>query len=66
MKEKIKKTAKDNMTQIICLLKKSPAFSSVVKDFIVTSPAKIIGIIKKTSSQSILLRAFSAIPVLKF
>ena len=60
IKEKIKKTAKDIRIQIICLLKKSPAFSSGVKDFIVTSPAKIIGIIKATSNQSILLRAFSA------
>src|SRR3989339_1548554 len=45
IKEKIKKTAKDMKTQIICLLKKSPPLSSVAKDFIVTNPAKIIGII---------------------
>lgn len=62
IKEKIKKTAKDITTQITCLLKKSPVTSSGAKDFIVTNPAATIGKMKQTSSQSILLSAFSAIP----
>jgi len=66
IKEKRKNTAKDRITQIICLPKKLSVDSSGVKDFIVTSPAPIIGIIKKTNNQSILLIAFSTIPVLKF
>src|ERR1035437_4105207 len=61
IKEKIKKTANDSIIQIIFLLKKPPAFSVEEKLFIVTSPAATIGRIKKTSIQSILLRAFSAI-----
>jgi len=65
MKEKIKKTAKDSKTQIICLLKKLPASSVGANDFIVTRPAKIIGTIKKTKNQSILLRVFNAFSVIK-
>ena len=52
---------KDKRIQMICLPKKSPAASSEVKDFIVTNPKADIGSINKTSIQSILLIAFSAI-----
>src|SRR3989344_6190913 len=63
MKANRKKTAKDTKIQIICLLKNSPPLSWGAKLFIVTSPDKIIGNIKRTKSQSILLRAFWAIPL---
>ena len=60
MEEKIKKTIKLIKTQRICRLKKSPVFSSGVKDFIVKSPAAIIGRIKRIKSQSIPLEIFFA------
>jgi hypothetical protein len=46
---------------MICLPKKLPASPEGENCFMVKRPAKDIGRIKKTSSQSILLRAFSAI-----
>src|SRR3989344_1903942 len=66
MKEKIKNTAREIATQTTCRLKKSPAPSSGAKDFIVANPAARIGKIKKRSVQSILLRVFSTIALLKF
>src|SRR3989338_2212975 len=61
IKAKIKKTAKNTATQIICRLKKFPSLSASAKDFIVTSPPATTGRMKKTSNQSILCRTFSAI-----
>ena len=61
IKENIKKTAKDIIIEIICLLKKFTDPSAGTKVFMVKSPAKIIGAIKQTRSQSIFLSAFSAI-----
>jgi hypothetical protein len=55
--EKIKKTAKQIASQIICFSKNPPELSAE-KDFIVTSPAPTIGKIKKTRSQSIPLEIF--------
>lgn len=56
MKEKIKKTKKDNIIQIICFSKKLSELSPGMKDFIVKRPDNIIGTIKNTDSQSILLK----------
>ena len=66
IKEKIKKTVNPTNTQITCLLKKSPPFSSGAKLFIVTRPDKMMGRMKKTKSQSIRFRTFSAINLPKF
>ena len=63
--EKTKKTAKLIKIQIICLLKKNPKFSRGVKLFIVTSPAIIMGSIKKTKSQSILLEILFTVSILR-
>ena len=61
IKEKAKKTINDSTIQIICFSKKLIAPSCGVNDFIVKRPAKIMGTIKKTKSQSILLKTFSII-----
>lgn len=61
MKENEKNKENDISIQIICLLKKVPPSSKGEKDFMVTSPARVIGKIKKTNIQSIRLRTFSAI-----
>src|SRR5579859_2731015 len=63
IKEKIKKMEKDKSTQMTCLPKKFPTDSAGVKDFMVSSPAVMIGKIKKTSTKSILLRTFSAMVI---
>ncbi|KKP71890.1 MAG: hypothetical protein UR70_C0017G0008 [Candidatus Nomurabacteria bacterium GW2011_GWB1_35_20] len=47
------------MIQIICLSKKLIISSCGVNDFMVKRPPRIIGITKKTKSQSILLIIFS-------
>src|SRR3989338_3186703 len=66
IKEKAKKITKPKSTQIICLFKNAPPSESGANDFIVTRPERMIGTMKKINSQSILLKTFSAIPVLKF
>lgn len=61
IKENRKKMISDMDIQITCLLKKSPFPSVGTKLFMVTRPATTIGNIKRTRSQSILLKVFSTI-----
>src|ERR1035437_976466 len=56
IKEKAKKTASEIAIHMSCLPKKFTPPSSGTKDFIVTNPAESIGKIKRSSSQSILLK----------
>src|SRR3989344_322545 len=58
MNENKKKTPKESEIHTACRVKKSPVSSSGANDFMVKSPARVIGTTNKTNSQSIPLEIF--------